>query len=440
MKKAVIASLLTLLFCGSDDTAVTTPTTFDTTFGSSGVVQTTMGSGQSQVTKILVESSTDKIYAIGWLMSGGTQLAVARYSKDGVLDTTFGSSGKLVTNFSGFGFEASDAVFDSSGNIYISGTSGTSTGGNGNNFAIAKITSSGTVDTTFDSDGLATFDTATVTSVTAFSTDYGTGLARRGDGALYIAAHTNVSNSGTLTQALAGLLTSAGALNTAFSSDGLAVQALGSTKNDLTRAIASDSSNRALLAGSVYNGSNYDFFVARFTSVGALDTTFGTSGKTLVDVSSDDYLQQMVLQSDGSILLLGYTGSSPRSLTIAKLKSDGSLDASFGSSGKVSYSMNYSDTISETKRIADMVVDTSGRIYIGGYHSISDTSKMSIMRFTSAGVLDTSFGNSGISSAPSGTTVGQVQALAIQSSGKVIAGGNIGANSDRHFTLSRFSP
>ena len=98
-----------------------------------------------------------------------------------------------------------------------------------------------------------------------------------------------------------------GVLDTSFNSPkGFIIQPIGSS-NDWGYSLAIQPDGKILLGGSCYNGSNYDFCIARFNSNGTLDTSFGTSGKVIQPIgSADDYGRSLAIQSDGKILLGGY--------------------------------------------------------------------------------------------------------------------------------------
>ena len=51
--------------------------------------------------------------------------------------------------------------------------------------------------------------------------------------------------------------------------------------NDYGRAIALQPDGKIVVAGACYNGSNYDFCLARYQANGAVDSGFGTSGKVI---------------------------------------------------------------------------------------------------------------------------------------------------------------
>src|SRR5262249_31124309 len=92
------------------------------------------------------------------------------------------------------------------------------------------------------------------------------------------------------------------------------------------------------------NTSNYDFAVARYNPNGTLDTTFGSNhnGMVTTDFGGTDKAQSVVLQPDGKVLVGGWTEdsrypfpTSAANFALARYNPDGTLDSTFGSAGKV---------------------------------------------------------------------------------------------------------
>ena len=80
-------------------------------------------------------------------------------------------------------------------------------------------------------------------------------------------------------------------------------------------------------AGTAWNGSSFDFMIARYNTNGSLDQTFSGSGIQLVDFgSNNDTVSAITLQPDGKILV---TRSSSNNAVVARLMPDGTLDATF---------------------------------------------------------------------------------------------------------------
>ena len=68
---------------------------------------------------------------------------------------------------------------------------------------------------------------------------------------------------------------------------------------------------------------------------GDLDPMFGNGGKLLTDFNSDnDWLSRIAVQSDGKIVAIGTTFPGSK-FALARYNRDGTLDATFGTGGKV---------------------------------------------------------------------------------------------------------
>jgi uncharacterized delta-60 repeat protein len=112
------------------------------------------------------------------------------------------------------------------------------------------------------------------------------------------------------------------------------------TLRDEAWAVLVQPDGKVVAAG--WNG-NYDIALVRYNPDGSLDTSFGGStgkGKVLTSISngSSDQAFAMSLQADGKLVVAGVT--SPRNtrnedLVLVRYNSDGSLDGTFGTGGKV---------------------------------------------------------------------------------------------------------
>jgi uncharacterized delta-60 repeat protein len=190
--------------------------------------------------------------------------------------------------------------------------------------------------------------------------------------------------------------------------------------DDYGQSLVIQPDGKILLGGYCFNGSSWDFCIARFNSDGTLDTTFGTSGKVIQPIGSlADYGQSLAIQPDGKILLGGYCNNgSNLDFCIARFNSDGTLDTTFGTSGKV---------IQPIGSLADygqsLAIQPDGKILLGGFCSNGRNDDFCIARFNSNGTLDTSFGSSGKVIQPIGSSDDSGRSLAIQPDGKILLGG-----------------
>jgi uncharacterized delta-60 repeat protein len=131
---------------------------------------------------------------------------------------------------------------------------------------------------------------------------------------------------------------------------------------------------------------------------GGLLPDFGMNGIVKTDLfptdSAEDFVQQMHVTSDGSILALGkLIGTGPTWL--AKFHSDGTLDTSFGENGMVIFGQ-YSQT-NPARNIASMALDSDGHIFVAGMFGVQYTYNTTALvgRLNADGSADTSFGDNG---------------------------------------------
>src|SRR2546426_2863336 len=137
------ALLLILSFAHSVDAG---PGDLDATFGIGGRVLTDFGGGDRA--RAVALQADGKIVVAGSSSAGavGADFALARYNPGGSLDPTFGSGGRVLTDF-GVDDEARAVALQADGKIVVAGGFG------GAFFALARYNPNGTLDTSFGSEG-----------------------------------------------------------------------------------------------------------------------------------------------------------------------------------------------------------------------------------------------------------------------------------------------
>lgn len=416
--------------------------TLDESFDTKGQVTTVMGDEQSKTQRILIDNQ-DRIYAIGWYGNSPDSLAVARYSIDGVLDTTYATDGKLITDFDGWKFKATDAEFDSSGKLIISGSGGDSLSVNnsisGSGFSIVAVNSDGSIDTSFDTDGLLTLD------IGGTDKAFGIGILDLTD-AIYVSGRSSQSGSDTV---IIKLNADGTQTNVTCGTNGIAsFDFLASATENIYDLVEID--DAVIVGGAVDDGTDVDFILARISSTGTEFPGFGSSGVTVLDFSDgEDWLEKLLITDSGASViavglstLAGTSGESiAHNLVLAKFNvTDGSVDTSFGTDGKVSFDFQYSGEISQNQKTIDAVVDANGKILVTGANNLDNFGSMVVVRFNADGSVDSNFGDNGVLGVPMEIEAGVPRAIALQSTGRIILGGEKGANLDRHFNLGRFIP
>ena len=176
------------------------------------------------------------------------------------------------------------------GKIVVAGFADQASGINGD-FALARYNPDGTLDTSFDSDGIVTTDLSS-------QDDDINGLAIQPDGKIVAAGSAGEDI------ALARYTTD-GKLDPNFGNGGFQITDLGFV--DVGNGVALTASGQILLAGYTIGVTlNNDFLLERYNTNGTLDTTFGTGGTIKTDISgADDFAEDLVVDAAGRIVLVG---------------------------------------------------------------------------------------------------------------------------------------
>ena len=175
---------------------------------------------------------------------------------------------------------------------------------------------------------------------------------------------------------------------------------------------ANPATDGKIVTGGEAIGSNgkTDFALTRYNADGTLDKTFGKNGIVTTVIGTNlSYINALALQSDGKTVAAGvayYQNTGSFAFTVARYTTTGTLDSSFGSGGIVQTFVPYSSKRnSGGYDIASAVaIDAFGRIVVGGYadQSVDAAEDFTLLRYTSSGALDTTFGpnKNGISITP----------------------------------------
>jgi uncharacterized delta-60 repeat protein len=395
----------------------------DTTFGTGGIVTTPIGSYDAYAYALGI-GSDGRIVAAGYSSNGSNyDFAIVRYNTNGSLDTTFGTGG-IVTTPVGSGNAIANALgIQSDGNILAAGSS---YNGSNYNFALVRYNTNGSLDTTFGTGGIVT------TPIGSYDA-YAYALAIQSDGRIVVAGYS--SNGSNYNFALVRYNTN-GSLDTTFGTGGIVTTPMGSGY-DIAYALAIQSDGSILAAGSSYNGSNYDFAIVRYNTNGSLDTTFGTGGIVTTSIGTgDSEALALGIGSDGMILTAGksYNGSN-YDFALARYNTNGSLDTTFGTGGIVTTPVGSGDAYANVVGIqSDGSILTAGKSFNGSHYDFT------LVRYNTNGSPDTSFGTDGIVTTPIGSNDSYAIALGIQSDGNILAAGSSDNGSNINFALVSYLP
>ncbi len=339
----------------------------DTTFGTGGKVLTTTFAAtsgyaaQAEATAVAIQAD-GKIVAAGFTYT--EDIALARYNTNGSLDTSFGSGGKVVTNWGSLNDYAFAAGIQSTGKIIVGGYANT----NGTfDFVMTRYNSNGTVDTTFGINGTVFTDFSLsddrIAALKVITGDKIVAVGRSG-GDMAVARYT-VN----------------GALDSTFGSGGKVTTDFGGNYDE-ARAVAIDANGKIVVTGPA--GVNGDIGLVRYTAAGALDSKFGSSGKVTTNLGGSDQSAAVAIDGSGKIVVGGYAGNG---FEVLRYTSGGALDSTFGTSGRVTTRIG-----AEPEQVWAITISGTQIIAGGRTQSSATGNNFALARYNSNGTLDANFG------------------------------------------------
>jgi len=174
--------------------------------------------------------------------------------------------------------------------------------------------------------------------------------------------------------------------------------------------------SKIIVAGSItYPGTpaNTYFVVLRYNSNGSLDATFGNQGKVFTSILGSDVVKAGALQGDGKIVIGGESGDG---FSVVRYNADGSLDSTFGSSGKITTSLPSTPVV----QMHALLIQPDGKIVTVGDNQ---GTAIYLLRYNADGTADTSFGSGGKVISRIFPLGNYAATAALQTDGKILVGG-----------------
>ena len=288
------------------------------------------------------------------------------------------------------------------------------------------LLSAGDLDLTFGDGGLVTTD------IGAFpSSDFAYDLAAvQADGKIVVAGTTYVTGSSTDSDFAVARYNSDGSLDTSFGTGGRVVTDLfryqsgdNWPSDDQAQAVAIQTDGKILVAGYsyqvTYQGTQgWDFAIVRYNSDGTLDTSFGVGGTATADLGSvNDYAYGIAVDAAGKLVLAGCSG---HDFGVARFNSDGSLDTDFDDDGRV-----ITDVTGGSDDANGLAIQADGKIVVAGRSYRGDVTgyDFALARYNIDGSLDTSFGTDGKVTTDFAGGSDEVTGVAIQGDGQIVVAG-----------------
>ena len=225
----------------------------------------------------------------------------------------------------------------------------------------------------------------------------------------------------------ASSLAQPGALDPAFNGTGYVVQPVNTM--DAVQKILVQDDQKILSIGmswdATYTARAYVFL---YLPDGSPDTDFATNGVFTYELDNEALLYSAMITAAGKILLVGATTDyQTYRMMLIQLNMDGTPDDGFGTNGVVTESVSLAGPNAEDF-LYDVTQDALGRILVcGSSHDENYVRRPVVVRFTSSGALDTTFGVDGVATIPV-MNVGSsaFKGIQVQPDGKIVASGYFG--------------
>jgi uncharacterized delta-60 repeat protein len=207
-----------------------------------------------------------------------------------------------------------------------------------------------------------------------------------------------------------------GHLDSSFGINGRVVTAIGTSHSYASAGILQPDA-KIIVAGNAYNVNRGVFALARYNTDGSLDNSFGTGGIVMTQVGlSNDYASGLAIQPDGKIVVVGgsYDTSNVTAFATVRYNSNGSIDSTFGTNGKIVSHLGHFITflnniyygVYSYEYANSVMIQQDGKIVVAGnsythsgcydyYGGIYCNPAFAMIRYNSNGSIDSAFGNNG---------------------------------------------
>ncbi len=255
--------------------------------------------------------------------------------------------------------------------------------------------------------------------------DYANAVAVQADGKVIVAGSSATANGTVVSLVRYGR---DGGLDTTFGVGGKVLTTVGAHGNDAAQAVAVQPDGRIVVAGASDQGATgLDFAVLRYQADGSLDASFGNAGKVVADFAGDtDRAWALLVQPDGKIVVGGEantgTGAGRTGIDFAllRLNGDGSIDAGFGTQGKVVTPVGAATASDVVRGLAIDGVQGEARIL-----AIGGEGDFRAVRYRPDGAIDAGFGTLGKIDGLFNSVIGGARAVTVLPTGQAVIAGQV---------------
>ena len=250
-------------------------------------------------------------------------------------------------------------------------------------------------------------------------TAYSNAVEIQPDGKIIIGGYSNIANN---SGSLITRLNIDGSIDNEFAQSGnFILHEIQNNKTYQAVAVKLQTDNKIVACARFVSSENsaYNVGVIRLKTNGSLDSSFGDNGVVIVDINKYDEIGNMLIQKDGKILITGNTGSSESAGNpefLMRFLANGEKDNLFGDDGLVTTS--YSSAI----KVHAIVQQKDEKILTASNYGIS-VQQYQVVRYNLDGKLDTDFGTNGFARLIPVEGTFQLNDMIIQDDDKIVCAG-----------------
>lgn len=379
-------------------------------YGTAGQVTFDHNSDENIAEALLIDSSDRAVLLTTTIMNGEPDVVVARFTTAGVLDTSFDTDGINILDPT-FSNDTLNELIEltvapHAGKFVAVGTSSSDYGAK---LIVARYNADGSQDDTFGSNGYYVHTAPEATII-------GHDIVELSNGKLVAVGAYDA-------RGLVLMLKNDGTLDTSFATTG-EKKLTGENGDLLLNVVAIDNSNKIVVSGTGNQVSN-DLYMARMDLTGTLDNTFATDGIALIYMGNHIAIEDIAVLSDNAIIAVGQRGNNG---LVAQITSTGTLDTTGFAPNDGYVTLDSGTNVDVLKRVK---VKSDGKIVAAGYSTATEPSNL-LVQLNSNGTLDTTFDSDGIVSHNYGSGSAQTLALALDASDNILITGynSNGSNDD----------
>ncbi len=262
-------------------------------------------------------------------------------------------------------------------------------------FGLRRFNTDGTLDTTFGTNGIATF---TSTRFNGFKDRFEIyNLIKQPDGKIIIAGQTHqIGGFVYFYNFFLFRFNADGSADNTFGTNGLVIHSINTTAQFRERFldVALDSSNRIVAVG--FTTADIDeknnAVAMRFLPNGSVDPAFATNGVLELNFADSDFFNHVYFTDNNAMLITGATVQSPnQNMMIAKINESGTFDNTFGNNGIASVDFGAGSSYSPTK----IFFKPNNKLLLVGQSTSDLGSRAAFSQFNNDGSLDTTFSSDG---------------------------------------------